>query len=152
MTITLITGGAGFIGSHVAESISHTSQVIIYDNLSRSNTLELSDRSRRHNLEYLRRGNPKLEFCEADLRDFQTLRKAGRSADTIIHTAGQVAVTTSLQDPRTDFEVNIEGTFNTLEMARLNDCAIIFCSTNKVYGENVNKIIAQSLKIGRAHV
>lgn len=58
----------------------------------------------------------------------------------IIHTAAQVAVTASITDPRMDFEINALGTFNVIEAARLNDSALVFCSTNKVYGENVNKI------------
>jgi len=63
-----------------------------------------------------------------------------KDVDAIVHTAAQVAVTTSLVNPKTDFEVNALGTFNILEAARLNDAALIFCSTNKAYGENVNKI------------
>ena len=58
----------------------------------------------------------------------------------ILHTAAQVAVTRSIVDPRSDFESNALGTFNVLESARLNDSTVLFCSTNKVYGENVNAI------------
>jgi CDP-paratose 2-epimerase len=67
-----------------------------------------------------------------DVRDFNNVRSASDSVDTIIHTAAQVAVTTSLTDARTDFEINALGTFNILEAARLNDSAVVFCSTNKV--------------------
>ncbi len=136
----LVTGGAGFIGSHVAEFYSPNNYVILYDNLSRSQTLRTLAQNKNYNLNYLKERNPKIEFCEADVRDFESLRAAAESVDCIIHTAGQVAVTTSLKDPRSDFEVNALGTFNVLEAARLNDSALVFCSTNKVYGENVNSI------------
>ena len=136
----LVTGGAGFIGSHTAEFYSPGNHVIVYDNLSRSQTFRTEGRIEKYNLNYLMQRNPKIEFFEADLRDFPSLEKAAKSADAIIHTAGQVAVTTSLKDPRADFETNALGTLNVLEAGRLNDCAIVFCSTNKVYGENVNNI------------
>ncbi|HAD05886.1 MAG TPA: CDP-paratose 2-epimerase, partial [Anaerolineaceae bacterium] len=69
-------------------------------------------------------------------RDFQTLQQAAREADVIVHLAGQVAVTTSVVDPRNDFEINALGTFNVLEAARLSgrDPIVIYASTNKVYG------------------
>jgi CDP-paratose 2-epimerase len=63
-----------------------------------------------------------------------------KDIDVIIHTAAQVAVTTSISNPRIDFETNGLGTFNVLEAARLNDSTVLYCSTNKVYGDNVNKI------------
>jgi len=70
----------------------------------------------------------------------EELQIAARGSELIVHTAAQVAVTTSMEDPRLDFEVNVIGTFNILEAARRNDSAVIYCSTNKVYGENVNRI------------
>src|SRR2546425_6564297 len=136
----LVTGGAGFIGSHAAEFYSPSNDVTIYDNLSRGETVGMDIRNARYNLNYLRERNPKIKFIEADLRDFESLEKATKSADAIFHTAGQVAVTTSLRHPRMDFDTNASGTLNVLEAARLNDSAIVFCSTNKVYGENVNNI------------
>jgi CDP-paratose 2-epimerase len=60
--------------------------------------------------------------------------------DAIVHVAAQVAVTTSVKSPRTDFEINTLGTFNVLEVARANDASVVYTSTNKVYGENVNRI------------
>jgi len=140
-----VTGGAGFIGSHAAEFYSRDNRVIVYDNLSRAQAFGKSGRNAKYNLEYLRNVNPKLEFHDADIRDFPSLRHASEMADYIIHTAGQVAVTTSLKDPRSDFETNALGTLNVLESARLNDSAIVFCSTNKVYGENVNNVPVKEL-------
>lgn len=136
----LVTGGAGFVGSHAAEFFSQDNNVTVYDNLSRSQLLGGQDKNRRYNLDHLRARGPKIEFHEADLRDFQSLKNAAKETDFIVHTGGQVAVTTSLKDPRTDFEINALGTLNVLETARANDAAMVFCSTNKVYGENVNDI------------
>lgn len=137
---TVVTGGAGFIGSHVAEHFANYHDVIVCDNLSRSDMLGKMKERSSYNWEYLNRKYPKIRCYKTDLRDFLSLREVVKGADTIIHTAGQVAVTSSLTDPRTDFEVNALGTFNVLETARLNDSTVIFCSTNKVYGENVNSI------------
>ena len=72
----------------------------------------------------------------ADVRDAASIAEAARGADVIVHLAGQVAVTTSVTNPRDDFEANAIGTFNTLEAARLSERnpIFIFASTNKVYG------------------
>jgi CDP-paratose 2-epimerase len=140
MSKMLITGGAGFIGSHAADYFSRNNRVSILDNLSRGQMLATTGEACQFNLELLRQRDPTIEFSQADLRDFQGVKKAAHFADCIIHAGGQVAVTASLRDPRTDFEVNVTGTFNVLEAARINDSSLIFCSTNKVYGENVNEV------------
>jgi len=137
----LITGGAGFVGSHAAEFFSRDNDVTVYDNLSRSQLLARPDNNSKYNLDYLKARGPGIKFCEADLRDFQSLKNAAKGANFVVHTAGQVAVTTSVKDPRTDFEINALGTLNVLEAARLSDAAVVFCSTNKVYGETVNNIL-----------
>ena len=137
-----ITGGAGFIGSHAADYFSRDDgQVVICDNFSRSRNLRTSGGGNpSYNWAYLQKRHPRMLLQEIDVRDFPLLESAVRGTDLIIHTAGQVAVTTSLKDPRNDFEVNVLGTLNVLEAARKNDAAVLFCSTNKVYGDNVNKI------------
>jgi CDP-paratose 2-epimerase len=137
---TVVTGGAGFIGSHVAEHFAKYGDVIVCDNLSRTSMLGKMEGVRSYNWDYLSREYPKVRCHRIDLRDFRSLRETAKGADTIVHAAGQVAVTTSVVDPRTDFEINALGTFNVLEVARLNDTSVVFCSTNKVYGENVNSI------------
>ena len=131
MAKVLITGGAGFIGSNLAHHLlsgGHT--VTVYDNLSRAGA--------RINLDWLK-NSPWVEnfrLVEADVRDFSALLKASEGAERIYHLAGQVAVTTSVQDPRNDFEENALGTFNALEAARLagDDPIFLYASTNKVYG------------------
>ncbi|HLI45784.1 MAG TPA: GDP-mannose 4,6-dehydratase [Geobacterales bacterium] len=135
----LVTGGAGFIGSHVAEYFQKDNEVLIIDNLSREEILGKGIGSKSYNLNYLK-GFKNISFYNCDIRDFEKVKEIGKGIDAIIHTAAQVAVTTSLKNPRLDFEINALGTFNMLELARLNDASLIFCSTNKVYGENVNKI------------
>lgn len=128
----VITGGAGFIGSNVADYyLSRGARVTILDNFSRQGS-EL-------NLEWLRnRHGQRLEVVRADIRECgPSLRAAIDGADVLFHFAGQVAVTTSVADPRDDFEVNALGTFNVLEAARLAHSrpVVVYASTNKVYGK-----------------
>ncbi len=127
----LITGGAGFIGINYAHRLlKRGEEVVIYDNLSRPGTEK--------NLDWLRatHGECAFRFVTGDVRDFERLRFWAEQADVIVHLAAQVAVTTSVVDPRTDFEVNALGTFNVLEAARLSgrNPIVLYASTNKVYG------------------
>jgi CDP-paratose 2-epimerase len=126
----LVTGGAGFIGCNLVHRLVREGhQVVVYDDLSRSGTDK--------NVAWLRaEHDDRWTLSQADIRDFETLRKAAASADVIYHLASQVAVTTSVQDPRHDFEVNALGTFNVLEAARLSGRRprVLYASTNKVYG------------------
>jgi CDP-paratose 2-epimerase len=124
----LITGGAGFIGCNWASKlIKMGHKVTILDNLSRKGS-EL-------NLEWLR-NQGELNFIHSDIRNAEAVNKVVKSQDAVYHLAGQVAVTTSVENPREDFEVNAWGTFNILEAARLSGSNPIFvyASTNKVYG------------------
>lgn len=126
----LITGGAGFIGSNVARSFGEQHcHLTILDNLSRKGSAD--------NLEWLRQITT-FDFIHKDIRDLgliNTLIAKGRF-DVVIHLAGQVAVTTSLEQPRMDLEVNTLGTFNILEAIRIYspETALLNASTNKVYG------------------
>ncbi len=127
----LVTGGAGFIGSNLVDNLlSDGRSVTILDALSRSGT--------QNNLDWLRsrHANGQLEFVQADIRDFSAVQSAAKSADVIYHLAGQVAVTSSVDNPRLDFEVNSLGTLNVLEAARSSgrNPIVVFTSTNKVYG------------------
>jgi CDP-paratose 2-epimerase len=130
----LIFGGAGFIGSNLAHSLlaSTDAKVHIFDNLSRAGV--------HHNVEWLRKTagtSGRLQVTVGDVRDARQVEKAVAHANEIYHFAAQVAVTTSIADPRLDFEVNTAGTFNVLDAARRsgNRPFILFTSTNKVYGE-----------------
>ena len=140
----VVTGGGGFVGSHVAEYFAKSgSAVSAVDNLSRSTLLKAKiDTS--YNWEYIGKVNG-IKRVEGDITDPRTLKTAVKDSDAIIHTAGQTAVTTSLVDPITDMRVNLIGTLNVLEAARRahSDPAVVFCSTNKVYGDNVNHVPIQ---------
>jgi len=131
---TVITGGAGFIGSNLAAHLlSLGDEVVVFDNLARPGT-EL-------NAQWLKSCPGNLCVLAADIRDYAALRTAVRGADAVFHLAAQVAVTSSVTDPRTDFEVNALGTFNVLEAVR-NECPsafVGFSSTNKVYGDFANR-------------
>jgi len=146
MERVLVTGGAGFIGSHVAEYYAERDvEVTVIDNLSRIETLDDAEQNRdtaAYNWKYLGEHYPLIDRIEADVRDLSTLVDIVDGHDAIVHTAGQVAVTTSLSDPILDFETNARGTLNILESARRaeTDPAVVFASTNKVYGDNVNEI------------
>ncbi len=141
----VVTGGGGFVGSHVVERYARQgADVLALDNFSRWRTLGghiLGPGVERFNWDYIA-SLPRVQRKEADVRDAKAMETALRDANAIVHTAGQVAATTSVQDPRTDFEINVGGTFNILEAARKadSDPVVIFCSTNKVYGGNVNRI------------
>jgi CDP-paratose 2-epimerase len=127
----LITGGAGFIGTNVAERLLTAGQpVLIYDSLARAGV--------RENLAWLRRRHgAMIDVNVADVRDAIALRRAVSRACRVFHFAAQVAVTTSVEDPARDFAVNAEGTINLLEAARslADPPAILYTSTNKVYGD-----------------
>lgn len=127
----LITGGAGFIGSNfTARLLERGENVTIYDNLSRAGN--------KRNLDWLamKYGGHNFRLIKADVRDANRLAAAASGADAIVHLAAQVAVTTSVTDPRDDFECNALGTFNVMEAARLSGRkpVVIYASTNKVYG------------------
>lgn len=127
-----ITGGAGFIGSnYVHRLLERGEKVTIYDNLSRAGAAR--------NLAWLQEkfGEKAFRLVAGDVRNADLLAASAREADVIVHLAAQVAVTTSVVNPREDFEINALGTFNAVEAARLSERnpILLYASTNKVYGE-----------------
>ena len=126
----LITGGAGFIGTNVAHRLLSAGQdVLIFDNLSRPGV--------EHNWQWLcMHHGSRVRVCVADVRDASAIREAVQQASQVFHCAAQVAVTTSVLDPKEDFEVNALGTLNLLEALRhlKQPPPLVFTSTNKVYG------------------
>lgn len=126
----LITGGAGFIGCNLAHSLlSEGRRVIILDNLSRAGVEQ--------NLAWLESTHDdQVESLIADIRDPVAVEAAVSRAGTVFHLAAQVAVTSSITDPRHDFTVNAAGTLNVLEAVRAQKRppTVVFTSTNKVYG------------------
>jgi CDP-paratose 2-epimerase len=129
---TLITGGAGFVGINLADRILSAGadeRVIVFDNLSRAGVEE--------NVRWLTtRHGSAVDVEIADIRDARAVQRALKASDRAFHLAAQVAVTTSLDDPIADVDVNLRGTINLLEAARARTTPtpIVFTSTNKVYG------------------
>jgi len=126
----LITGGAGFVGSNLAAHLlQQQADVTVFDSLARHGASE--------NLAWLRSLGD-VPFLHADVRNAADVEQAVRSVapDVIFHLAGQVAMTTSMQNPRADFEVNVLGSINVLEAVRQHSSAtaIVYASSNKVYG------------------
>jgi CDP-paratose 2-epimerase len=126
----VITGGAGFIGSNVASHLAQAGhRVVVLDNLARPGVVRNSDWLAATYSDHV-------SIVKGDVRDPDTVARVVGRADIVFHLAAQVAVTTSVSDPRTDFEVNALGTLNVLEAARrrLTPPIVLFASTNKVYG------------------
>ena len=127
----LVTGGAGFIGSNIADRLARDGHdILIFDALARPGV--------ERNLAWLTERHPRrISAVVADIRDAAAVAAAVRESSAVFHLAAQVAVTTSLVDPRSDFEINIAGTLEMLEASRQLPVPVpvIFASTNKVYGD-----------------
>ena len=135
----LVTGGAGFVGSNVTSLLYEKGyKVTIFDSLFRKGS--------ENNIKWIKETMPGVEVLKVDIGKHEELKKASAGKDFIVHCAAQTAVTTSITDPRGDFEANALGTFNVMEAARKNGCGVIYTSTNKVYGDNVNKVPIKELK------
>lgn len=130
----LVTGGAGFIGSNLADRLARNGHdVIVYDALARPGV--------ETNLAWLKSRHPeRITEVVADIRDEVGVADAAREASAVFHFAAQVAVTTSLVEPRADFEINVLGTLALLEALRRRNepVPLLFASTNKVYGDLVD--------------
>lgn len=127
----LITGGCGFLGSNLAlDAMTRGDEVVVFDNLYRDGS--------RVNLDWLN-SKGKLSFVYGDIRNGNDVTNLIKNCnpDTIFHLAGQVAMTTSIVNPRMDFEVNVLGTYNLLEAVRqyAENAIVVYSSTNKVYGD-----------------
>lgn len=143
----LVTGGAGFLGSHVCEFYREKgADVIAYDNLTKhelKRTGFAADEAREYNWKFLKSIGVKL--VKADVRDYEELADNASGCDYIIHTAAQPAMTISWEDPRLDFTTNVLGTFNVLETARKHKIPVASCATIHIYGNRIN----DSLKEGK---
>lgn len=127
----MITGGCGFLGSNIASQVlKQGDSLLVYDNLSRIGGEE--------NLKWLRSFG-EFEFVKADTKDFEKVAEVVKTyrPDVIYHLAGQVAMTTSIANPRLDFETNALGSFNVLDAVRqfCHEAVVVYSSTNKVYGD-----------------
>lgn len=127
----VVFGGAGFVGTNLVSRLAERgARVRVFDNLSRAGV--------ERNAAYLvHTYRDEVELVEADIRDAAAVERAASDAVAVFHLAAQVAVTTSIVDPRMDFDINLQGTFNVLEALRSRKDAppLLFTSTNKVYGD-----------------
>jgi CDP-paratose 2-epimerase len=127
----LITGGCGFLGSNLAlETFKRNHELFIFDNFYREHSKD--------NLEWLRsKGN--FKFYNSDVRKSEEVNRIIKDIkpDIVFHLAGQVAMTTSIADPKIDFEINALGSFNVLDAVRMfsPESIVVYSSTNKVYGD-----------------
>lgn len=127
----LITGGCGFLGSNIASQVlKNGDELVVFDSLYRFGSSQ--------NKEWLEEQG-EYTFVHGDIRSRNDVDRViqAHKPDVIYHLAGQVAMTTSIADPRMDFEVNVGGSFNVLDAVRLYspDSTVIYSSTNKVYGD-----------------
>ena len=122
----LVTGGAGFIGSHIVDALVEANhEVVVLDNLSSGHKENLSNAWK------------KITFVEGDVRDAETCLKAAEGCDGIFHEAALVSVPDSINRPRDNHDINITGTLNVLEAARANGVKrVVFASSAAIYGDN----------------
>ena len=145
----LVTGGAGLVGSWAAEYYAKKGyQIIAFDNLMRSKLFKSNKQSVEYNWRYLKK-YPNIKRVKGDVRSKKDLAPVIKpNLHAVIHAAGQPGVPSSVRSPELDFRINAWGTLNVLECLRKKAprAAFVYCSTNKVYGENVDKIPLQEFK------
>ena len=129
MATYLVTGGAGFVGSHIVDELARRGETVrVFDNFSTG---------RRENLQEATRNHHSAEVIEADLRDRGALERAMDGVDYVLHQAALPSVQRSVIDPQTTNEVNVTGTLNVLMAARTaNAKRVVFASSSSVYGNS----------------
>jgi CDP-paratose 2-epimerase len=141
----LVTGGCGFIGSHVCEFYRRRGDdVVSYDNMTKlelQRTQYAVDRARDYNWDYLK--GLGVDMLKADVRNYDQVVEAAAGCDYIVHTAAQPAVTISMEDPELDLTTNVLGTFNVLKAARAYDIPVVSCATIHVYGNLINATLGE---------
>lgn len=141
----LVTGGCGFLGSHVCEYYVRSGNAVVsYDNMTKyelERTGFASEIARDYNWNLL--NSLGVEMVAADIRDFEELADHAQGCDYIIHTAAQPAMTISWEDPRLDITTNVLGTFNVLEVARRLKIPIASCATIHIYGNGINDTLTE---------
>lgn len=141
----LVTGGCGFLGSHVCEYyIRKGDEVVSYDNMTKhelKRTGLATEGVRNYNRDILNELG--VETVTADIRDENSLLAHAEGSDYIIHTAAQPAMTISWEDPGLDFSTNVTGTFNVLEVARKLQIPVASCATIHIYGNKINQTLEE---------
>ncbi len=141
----LVTGGCGFLGSHVCERFQQEGhEVIAYDNMTKHELRRTgfgTDEVRDHNARALR--DMGVNLVKGDVRNKEHLLDRTSGCGFIAHTAAQPAMTISWEDPELDFTTNAFGTFNVLEAARLHKVPVASCSSVHVYGPWINDTLTE---------
>ena len=142
----MVTGGCGFLGSHVCEFyIKKGAEVISYDNMTKyelKRTGFAAESARDYNWNYLQKLGVKM--IKADVRNLDELQDSAQGCDYIIHTAAQPAMIISWEDPMLDMTTNVLGTFNVLETARKMKIPVATCATIHVYGNQINASLSET--------
>lgn len=142
----LVTGGCGFLGSHVCEFYAKKgAQVVSYDNMTKhelERTGLATAEARDYNWDFLK--GLGVHMVKADIRNYEALLDHATGCDYIIHTAAQPAMTISWEDPRLDITTNVMGTFNVLEAARKFRIPVACCATIHVYGNKINEELSET--------
>jgi len=141
----LVTGGCGFLGSHVCEYFLERGwEVVSYDNMTKSELVRTgyqADAARDFNWDFL--SGLGVEMVKADIRDAEVLDDHVSGCDYIVHTAAQPAVTISIEEPLLDLQTNVVGTVNVLESARKHGIPVASCASVHVYGNWVNDLLKE---------
>ncbi|WP_042686741.1 NAD-dependent epimerase/dehydratase family protein [Methermicoccus shengliensis] len=141
----LVTGGCGFLGSHVCELYRGMGEeVVSLDNLTKHELVRTGydvEGARLHNWNVLKEMG--VQLVKGDIRNKEEVFEAARDCDYIVHTAAQPAMTISIEQPELDLYSNVVGTFNVLEAARAYDIPVVSCSSIHVYGNQINETIQE---------
>jgi len=141
----LVTGGCGFLGSHICEYYKNQGEeVVSLDNLTKHELMRTGykvEGARQYNWNFLEKIG--VQLTEGDIRNKGDLIKNAKNCDYIIHTAAQPAMTISVEEPELDIATNVVGTFNVLETARKFDLPVVNCSTIHVYGNKINETLKE---------
>ncbi|MBX7059500.1 MAG: NAD-dependent epimerase/dehydratase family protein [Leptospirales bacterium] len=141
----LVTGGCGFLGSHVCELFRKEGwEVVSYDNMTKyelGRTGYGTDKTRDFNWNELKAMG--CQMVKADVADAEAIRDHSSGCDYIVHTAAQPAMTISWEDPRLDFSTNVLGTFNVLDAARKHKISAVNTSSIHVYGNHINNTLRE---------
>lgn len=141
----LVTGGCGFLGSHVCELFREKGwDVVSYDSMTKyelKRTGYGTDATRDYNWNYLK--GLGVTMVKGDIRNLDHLLDRTEGCDYIVHTAAQPAMTISWEDPELDFSTNVTGTFNVLEVARRRKIPVVNTSSIHVYGNSINDTLRE---------
>ncbi|MCK5570113.1 MAG: NAD-dependent epimerase/dehydratase family protein, partial [Spirochaetes bacterium] len=141
----LVTGGCGFLGSHVCEFYANRGDTVIsFDNMTKhelNRTGYAVEEARNYNCDFLKKAG--VSVVKGDIRDFDVLMEYSSGIDFIVHTAAQPAMTISVEDPVLDFSTNMLGTFNVLRVVKELRIPMVSCGTIHIYGNRINEALSE---------